>query len=154
MKKVTDFLTAPLMLGSRPFKKLQKEHAMRVPSSPPGVSVEENMAVAHHKKNVLKAGSAFIYSWFYTQVRNRGPWDYKKLSAEYEAFGNFNYGATGTAAGFSEDVLLRAAGLAQSRAGTTTAEFGTWWGQAPFGDDPGDQRWIKEGVKYAKFRNY
>jgi len=80
---------------------------MRVPSSPPGVSVEENMAVAHHKKNVLKAGSAFIYSWFYTQVRNRGPWDYKKLSAEYEAFGNFNYGATGTAAGFSEDVLLR-----------------------------------------------
>lgn len=127
---------------------------MRVPSSPPDVSVEENMAVAHHKKNVLKAGSAFIYSWFYTQVRNRGPWDYKKLSAEYEAFGNFNYGATGTAAGFSEDVLLRAAGLAQSRAGTTTAEFGTWWGQAPFGDDPGDQRWIKEGVKYAKFRNY
>ncbi|WP_235433112.1 polymorphic toxin type 44 domain-containing protein [Pseudomonas frederiksbergensis] len=88
------------------------------------------MAVAFHKKNVLKAGSAFIYSWFYTQVRNRGPWDYKQLSAEYEAFENFNYGATGTAAGFSEDVLLRAAGLAQSRAGSTAAEFGTWWGRA------------------------
>ncbi|MGN8345175.1 polymorphic toxin type 44 domain-containing protein [Pseudomonas sp. SMV71] len=77
-----------------------------------------------------------------------------ELSAEYEAFGNFHYGATGTAAGFSEDVLLRAAGLAQSRAGTTTAEFGTWWGRAPFGDDPMDQRWIKEGIRYAKFRNY
>lgn len=50
---------------------------MRVPTSPPGVSVEQNIAVAFHKKNVLKAGSAFIYSWFYTQVRNRGPWDYK-----------------------------------------------------------------------------
>ncbi|MGY2180835.1 polymorphic toxin type 44 domain-containing protein [Pseudomonas agarici] len=112
------------------------------------------MATAFHKKNILKAGSAFIYSWFYTQVRNRGPWDYKKTSSEYEAFGNFNYGATGTAAGFSEGVLLRAAGFAQNRAGTSTEEFGTWWGQAPFGDDPADQRWIKEGIRYAKFRNY
>jgi hypothetical protein len=34
-----------------------------VPTSPPGVSVEENMAVAFHKKKVLKEGSAFIYSW-------------------------------------------------------------------------------------------
>ncbi len=57
------------------------------------------MAVAFHKKKILKEGSAFIYSWFYTQVRNRGPWDYKKLSPVYEAFGNFNYGAAGIAAG-------------------------------------------------------
>lgn len=121
---------------------------------PPGVSLDENMATAFHKKNVLKAGSAFMYSWFYTQVRNRGPWDYKKISREYEAFGNFHYGAVGTAAGFSEEVLLRAAGLAQSRAGTDKPEFGRWWGEAPFGDDPVDQYWIKEGIRYARFRNY
>jgi hypothetical protein len=121
---------------------------------PPGVSVDENMATAFHKKNVLKAGSAFMYSWFYTQVRNRGPWDYKQISKEYEAFGNFHYGAVGIAAGFSEEVLLRAAGLAQTRAGTDKPEFGRWWGDAPFGDDPVDQYWIKKGIRYARFRNY
>lgn len=127
---------------------------MIVPPSPPGVSVEENMAVAFHKKKVLKEGSAFIYSWFDTQVRNRGPWDYKKLSPDYEAFGNFNYGAAGIAAGFSENVLLRAAGVAQTQAKTTKVEFGSWWSEAPFGDDPADQEWIKKGVRYARFRHY
>ncbi|TFY93693.1 bacteriocin [Pseudomonas nabeulensis] len=112
------------------------------------------MAIAFHKKNVLKPGSAFMYSWFYTQVRNRGPWDYKQISKEYEAFGNFHYGAVGIAAGFSEEVLLRAAGFAQSRAGSDEPEFGHWWGKAPFGDDPVDQYWIKEGMKYARFRHY
>ena len=127
---------------------------MANPMPPPGVSVDENMATAFHKKNVLKAGSAFMYSWFYTQVRNRGPWDYKQISKEYEAFGNFHYGAVGIAAGFSEEVLLRAAGLAQTRAGTDKPEFGRWWGDAPFGDDPVDQYWIKKGIRYARFRNY
>ncbi|NWF08161.1 bacteriocin [Pseudomonas salomonii] len=112
------------------------------------------MFIAAHKKDVLKAGSAFMYSWFYTQVRNRGPWDYKQISKEYEAFGNFHYGAVGIAAGFSEEVLLRAAGLAQTRAGTDRPEFGRWWGDAPFGDDPVDQHWIKEGIRYARFRFY
>lgn len=56
---------------------------MANPIPPPGVSLDMNMATAVHKKNALKAGSAFMYSWFYTQVRNRGPWDYKQLSKEY-----------------------------------------------------------------------
>lgn len=124
------------------------------PMPPPGVSLNENMATAFHKKNVLKAGSAFMYSWFYTQVRNHGPWDYKQISREYEAFGNFHYGAVGIAAGFSEEVLLRASGLAQNRAGSGKPEFGKWWADAPFGDDPIDQYWIKEGIRYARFRNY
>ncbi|WP_443201154.1 polymorphic toxin type 44 domain-containing protein [Pseudomonas sp. CCNWLW56] len=38
---------------------------------------------------------------------------------EYEEFGNFNYGTTGTVAGISEQILLRAAGAAQSIAGTS-----------------------------------
>lgn len=127
---------------------------MANPMPPPGVSLNTNMAIAFHKKNALKAGSAFMYSWFYTQVRNGGPWDYKQISIEYEAFGNFHYGAVGIAGGFSEEVLLRAAGLAQSRAGTDKDEFGRWWGSAPFGDDPIDQYWINEGIRYARFRNY
>ncbi len=94
------------------------------PMAPPGASLNENMFTAAHKKDVLKAGSAFMYSWFYTQVRNRGPWDYTQISKEYEAFGNFHYGAVGVAVGFSEEVLLRAAGLAQTRAEKRQSVFG------------------------------
>jgi len=90
---------------------------MANPIPPPGVSVDENMATAFHKKNVLKAGSAFMYSWFYTQVRNRGPWDYKQISKEYEAFGNFHYGAVGIAAGFSEEVLFTCSGTCSNQGG-------------------------------------
>lgn len=41
----------------------------------------------------------------------RGPWDYKRRSLTYENIGNFNYGATGAAVGFSEDVLFVHGGL-------------------------------------------
>lgn len=127
---------------------------MRIPPSPRGVSIDANLYIAAQKKQVLKPGSAFLYSWFYNQVRNKGPWDYKQLSRDYEAFGNFNYGATGTAAGFSETVLLRAAGFAQSRAGTSNPDLGHWWGNAPYGDDLQDQVCIKQGIAYAKWKNF
>ncbi|UVL56947.1 polymorphic toxin type 44 domain-containing protein [Pseudomonas sp. B21-035] len=64
------------------------------------------------------------------------------------------YGACGTAAGISPNVLLRAAGWAQSRAGTSDSGFGKWWGDVPFGDDPQDQEWIKAGIEYAKSFGY
>jgi len=120
------------------------------PYIPPGVDIIENIkeAVAHK----------LDYPWFYDQVRNKGPWDYKQLDQEYADFGNFNYGATGKAAGFSEATLLRAAGWAQVQAGNSRPEWGTSvtlleallgiGGKAPFGDDPNDQLWISRGFKY------
>ncbi|TFW18064.1 bacteriocin [Pseudomonas putida] len=95
-----------------------------------------------------------LVSWFYSKVRNRGEWDYKQQGRQYEALGNFNYGATGTAAGLSEEFLLRGAGWAQSRAGTSNSAFGSWWGSSPYGDDPEDQEWIKKGIEYAKSYGY
>lgn len=50
----------------------------------------------------------------------------------------------------SEQVLLRGAGWAQGRAGTSKPEFGHWYGSASYGDDPDDQYWIKMGIDYAK----
>ncbi|MDT8906158.1 MULTISPECIES: polymorphic toxin type 44 domain-containing protein [Pseudomonas] len=72
---------------------------------------------------------------------------------EYEEFGNFNYGATGTVAGISEQILLRAAGAAQSIAGTSEEEFGKWWAESPYGDDELDQIWIKAGIRYAQSKD-
>lgn len=127
---------------------------MAVPPAPPGVSLQDNIAIANNRRLHLKPGSAFMYSWFYSQVRGRGPWDYKQKSLEYEAFGNFNYGATGTVLGIPESVLLRAAGAAQKAAGTSLDGFGNWWGDAPYGDDYCDQHWIKEGIEYARLQGY
>lgn len=72
------------------------------PSAPPGVSLDENLEFAKSQKAYFSIkGRGFLLSWFYTQVRNKGEWDYKKGQPQYESFGNFNYGAVGTAAGIS-----------------------------------------------------
>nr|WP_314876480.1 polymorphic toxin type 44 domain-containing protein [uncultured Pseudomonas sp.] len=128
---------------------------MPPPSGPPGASVQANMQAASLERIHFKnGGTAFLFSWFYSKVRNRGEWDYKQKGSRYEAFGNFNYGACGTAAGISEQVLLRGAGWAQGRAGTSNPAFGVWWGDIPYGDDPADQEWIKAGIEYAKSNGY
>ena len=75
--------------------------------APPGVDIIKNMMMAR----LHKGPSALTLHWFYHQVRLRGPWDYKNtINKCYENFGNFNYGATGTAAGIPAEILLRAAG--------------------------------------------
>lgn len=62
---------------------------------------------------------------------------------EYEAFGNFNYGAAGAALGIDRTTLLRGAGFAQARAGTSRPQWGHWWSDSPYGDEPTDQYWIE-----------
>ena len=96
----------------------------------------------------------FDYYWFKEQVRNKGPWDYKQKGGEYDNFGNYNYGATGYAAGVPENILLRAAGWAQKRAGMSKKQWGEYWFQEPYGDDPLDQHWIKKGIEHAKKAGY
>ena len=86
---------------------------------------------------------------FLDAVRPGGVWDYKLTpGGDYEAFGNFNYGATGAALGWSTDTLLRGAGAAQLLGGAYESGFGTPLGGAPFGDDPADQFWIQQGITY------
>jgi type VI secretion system secreted protein VgrG len=99
--------------------------------------------------------------WFYNQVNYGGPMDYKTQGALYEDFGNFNYGATGTAAYAPSFTLLRAAGWAQ-RGHPSSPQFGgnpgslpgmvlnPFGGTAPYGDDPHDQQMIQQGIQYAR----
>ena len=60
-----------------------------------------------------------------------------------EDVGNFNYGATGRAAGYSREMLLDVAGKVQIGTGTSSWEFydSNW-------DDPVDQVRITEGMDY------
>ncbi|MGA6108780.1 RHS repeat-associated core domain-containing protein [Pseudomonas solani] len=108
---------------------------------PPGVSPADN---------ICEAKKMFTWSFdFYNAVKNKGPWDYKQNGPQYQDFGNYNYGLTGSAQGFSPNTLRRMAGWAQGRAGTRPSN-GAWstpLGTYPYGDDPNDQYWINEGIK-------
>lgn len=116
-----------------------------IPSGPKGVNLRNNIDYA--------GGMGPID--FYNKVKNKGDWDYKQLGREYEEFGNFNYGATGRSVGFQPLMLLQEAGIAQTKAGTSRPEWGRpglrlygETGTGSFGDDPVDQYWIQQGIRY------
>lgn len=132
----------------------QQGFANGCPSNAPRRFAARQYRPGQQPQDAFEAWFGVHLLWFYSQVRGRGPWDYKQKSREYEAFGNFNYGVTGTVLGIPEGVLLRAAGAAQKAAGTSRPEFGDWWGDAPYGDDHSDQHWIKEGIEYARAQGY
>jgi hypothetical protein len=115
------------------------------PQAPPEVSLDANIALSQQHSFPADL------PWFYDQVKGGGPWDYKQGGAQYENFGNFNYGMTAAAMGIPEQVALRAAGWAQQQAGTSRDE----WGNpldigGSYGDDPGDQARIREGYEYYR----
>jgi hypothetical protein len=131
-----------------------RSRADEAPKAPPGVDVNKNIKEA--EKHWAYTGVGDL--WFKNQVQNHGPWDYKRQSNEYENFGNFNYGATGAAMGYSLDTLQRMAGWYQKTYGISDPSWGTApsefesylgiGGRAPFGDDPKDQKQIQNGYEY------
>lgn len=130
-------------------------------ASPPGIGpisgrqiLQNNMREARSHGYGRNSALPQTYYWFYQKVRGHGPWDYKQFNPYWATFGNFNFGAAGTAAGIPADILLMGAGWAQSRAGTSKPEWGHWFGDAPYGDDPHDQQAIREGIEYARQNGY
>lgn len=119
-----------------------------VPIGPKDANVDKNIKTAQDKSQF----------WFRDQVKNKGPWDYKqegkKDGNNYQAFGNFNYGAAGRSI-FPTSILLQEAGRAQTAAGTSAPGWGSpgirlmpFTGTGSFGDDPEDQFWIQQGANY------
>lgn len=116
------------------------------PPAPPGVNVNDNIAIAKD------------YSWlnpgalvaFYQNVQNYGIWDYKRQGHQYENFGNFNYGATAAAMGIPYYLAQNAAGIYQQLKGAAAAGRGTPVVGWPYGDDLKDAMQIKAGYDYFK----
>jgi len=122
-----------------------------IPLVGPGPQIiRNNMAEARQHSYGRNMAPPQTYLWFYQKVRNGGSWDYKQKNRTWAEFGNFNYGATGTAAGIPENILLMAGGAAQWVAGTNDPKWGNMFFGPPYGDDPNDQRAIREGIQYAR----
>jgi hypothetical protein len=128
-----------------------------VPPAPPGANID---------KNISDAQSMSVLEWI-NHVREGGSWDYKSLFRKignFEDFGNFNYGATCMAQGFSPSICLRAAGAVQicqhivnpkghpynPSQGTPvdSGAFGVGPKDGTFGDAPNDPYQIAQGILY------
>jgi hypothetical protein len=81
-----------------------------------------------------------------TEGVREGGWPVAEDPNRYADFANYNYGATGVAAGLSPQLLLRAAGSEQYFGKNANPRFGTPWGAAPYGDDFRDAEAIRQGI--------
>ena len=104
---------------------------------PPNVDV-----IANIEKATLMSPFEFLDA-----VKSRDSWDYKMIDLRYEDFGNFNFGATCSAAGFLG--CSAAAGAYQVWEGNSRI---SWW--STYFDQPKDQYWIDRGkqlfISYQK----
>jgi hypothetical protein len=136
-----------------------------VTSAPPGVSLDDNIRKAERHRPQGPVTVVSSAEWFRSMVTHRGDWDYKRRGkpaergkkAEYEDFGNFNYGATGTAIGFSLAQLLSEGGKLQAVPEGMTEKPKEWGypagrffgsGKYPYGDEPGDAKVVEAGRDY------
>ena len=122
--------------------------------------------VKNNGKWDLKNNKSTIYG-----LANDGKtqFSFKSNLMESQDIGNHHFGAVGKAYGFfTETFMLKQAGQAQISAGTSKPEWQVYNDvkqsnftrtgrhyftkimemQAPYGDDPRDQKWIKSGFKY------
>ena len=106
---------------------------------------------AFEKMRSLPLGQRLMLLYKFT--KNKSLLDLKQAGAVYQDYGNFMYGAVGTALDIDDAILLRGAAWAQTRAGTSKPEWGTPFGwSSPYGDDPHDQEMIEAGIDY--YRNW
>lgn len=125
-----------IVVGNNPVNKIDPFGLAPPANIPPGVDFQQN---------ITNAGNMSTWD-FYNAVKTGGQWDYKQQGSQYEDFGNYNYGLTGSAAGFSGYTLLEAAGAYQIYSGTSKPGWSWPGGTWPYGDDPNDQKWILEGI--------
>lgn len=134
--------------------------AYAVPDAPPGADLDANLREASawwHRFN-----PTINHYWLIWRVAPGQSWDYKHQieGKDYQDFGNFNYGAVGAAAGFSEYELLVAAGavqvlqnawsLATGHPENVTASHGIPFIQYPYGDDMRDASNSRNGIASQK----
>lgn len=115
-----------------------------LPKHPWWVSVDLNIM------ETLELGPAFQF----VMVLPNAPWDYKKSYGDaYDNLGNFNFGATGAALGYSEEELLFGAGALKTlerRVNHLPPLPYSPSGLTPYGNQNEKQQQIKRGIEYFR----
>jgi RHS repeat-associated protein len=123
-----------------------------VPAHPANANVNSNISETNfvYYANWLNppTQAAFTDAWLVSQVRPNGPWDYKTQGQQYDAFGNFNFGATGGAAGIPLQVLQAGAGAVSTLVGTNSSQYGSWYQPPLYGHAPIKSDMIAAGYAY------
>jgi hypothetical protein len=124
-----------------------------VPVAPPGVSVDDNMRRARQIQDALGGGMlpsdpahGIMVSW----VAPGQEMDYKQHGGQYRDFGNFNYGAVGTALGITPYELHGAAGVVQMKQNNWRPGYGVPFLSGASGDNKRDYDQIERGIAYAR----
>jgi len=106
-----------------------------VPPYPPGQNPDTNIDWA------VRGGPLF---WFWQQDWTGAAWDYKtSVGGQFDDAGNFNFGATGAALGFSDSMLLHGADLFKRFRNLKK-------GKSPNANEPDKNRMIQLGIDYFK----
>jgi hypothetical protein len=133
-----------------------------VPPHPANADVDANMRLMRLTADLNPLGKLLAFRLL---VQTDGPWDYKNqpkhgANPQYDAFGNFNYGATGTALGLDSYTLQNEAGRAQPKGPNGEGKEKTGMigipqsGIPPYGDRPQDNYWVRQGIAYAHQKGY
>jgi hypothetical protein len=99
------------------------------------------------KDNQFNVAKRAVEAWFVNKVRPGGDWDYKKTDPQFDAFGNFNYGAVGSVF-WDEDTLIRGAGAL--KAIRTRGKFGSPFEGPDYGNQHDKNETIRDGIRYYK----
>jgi hypothetical protein len=125
-----------------------------VPAHPANANVNSNISLTNfvYYANWLNPPTqpAFTDAWLASMVRPNGPWDDKTQGQQYDAFGNFNFGATGAAAGIPLQVLQAGAGAVSALVGTNSSQYGSWYQPPLYGHPPIKSQMIAAGYAYYK----
>jgi len=123
-----------------------------VPAHPANANVNSNIALTNvvYYANWLNPPTqmAFTDAWLVSMVAPKAPWDYKTQGQQYDAFGNFNFGATGAAAGIPLQVLQAGAGAVSALVGTNSSQYGSWYQPPLYGHAPIKSQTIAAGYAY------
>lgn len=124
-----------------------------LPVAPPGVSVDDNMLRARQIQEALSGGMlpsdpsyGMMAHWFSPGHEM----DYKQHGEQYRDFGNFNYGAVGSALGLTPYMLHGAAGVVQMMQKHWDPKYGVPFISGDSGDNRRDYDQITQGVAYER----
>jgi len=117
-------------------------HCVTPPPSPPGVSLNNNLAVFGGSS----IGDLSMDNFAKNLMRRGGPWDYRtNLGQQYDDFGNFNFGAISAEMGLPYYITQNLAGLYQGSSSRNGVPLLSW----PYGDDLAGALQIQAGYDYV-----